>query len=170
MGVTIHFQGKLRSAGHMPKLQEALLPWAKRWKTELVDVDIPEADIIRVRNGKVEESIGRLRGCHVFPHKDSEPLRFWFTDDLYMESFCKTQFAPVDTHIEVVELLRVVKPLFTGFKVIDEGGYWETSDREELARRIGFLNSAIDRIASMFPPAPEEVMRRFGGTPKSGEN
>ena len=94
MGVTIHFQGKLRSAGHMPKLQEALLPWAKRWKTELVDVDIPEADIIRVRNGKVEESIGRLRGCHVLPHKDSEPVRFWFTDDLYMESFCKTQRAP----------------------------------------------------------------------------
>ena len=170
MGVTIHYRGKLRSEAHLPRLQTALLPWAKRWHTDLEEIDDPDGWAFRVRGNEVYEFKGRLHGFHLHPHEKAETLMFRVSDDLEMQESCKTQFATADVHVGIIELLMEIKPLFTGFKVKDDGGYWDTGDREELERRMGLLNRMIDGLAKAFPPAPDEIMRRFNKTPQSGDN
>jgi hypothetical protein len=62
--------------------------------------------------------------------------------------FVKTQFGPIDGHVALVELLAGLKQEFMpDLEVMDEGGYWEHRDVNELRRKIGFLGRAIDMLA-----------------------
>ncbi len=151
-------------------MQLVLLAWAERWRVDLIEVDVAKTMVSRVRHGRLEEYAGPLHGFQLQPHAECEMLRFTFDDGLYLADCCKTQFAPVEIHMEVIDLLRAIKPLFADLKVLDEGGYWDTNDRDELETRIGFLNRAIDRLTHAFPPAPDEILRRFDRTLRSGEN
>jgi len=60
--------------------------------------------------------------------------------------FTKTQFAGADIHIGVCELLRLCQQHGVELEVTDEGGYWETGDRQQLAERISFLDAAISTV------------------------
>ena len=63
----------------------------------------------------------------------------YYTEQEYF--FVKTQFAPIEVHIAICELLHFVKDGYMpGLKVTDEGQYWETGDREKLAVHLGFLS------------------------------
>ena len=60
--------------------------------------------------------------------------------------FCKTQFGSVTGHVAVVELLAAIRKEFLpNLEVSDEGGYWETRDVAEVARKKSFLDRAIGR-------------------------
>jgi len=62
-------------------------------------------------------------------------------------SFVKTQFAPIEVRVAICELLRFVKDSYMpGLKVTDEGWYWETGDREKLARHLGFINEKMREL------------------------
>lgn len=60
----------------------------------------------------------------------------------------KTQFSSPDVHIAVCSLLRVVERYAVEWEVEDEGGYWESGDREKLARRMERLYAALKMLAS----------------------
>lgn len=60
----------------------------------------------------------------------------------------KTQFATPEVHIAVCSLLRLVERYASRLEVIDEGGYWESGDGEELAERMERLNAALAMLAS----------------------
>ena len=62
--------------------------------------------------------------------------------------FCKTQFSSADIHIAVCELLRLAQPFMAAWQVSDEGGYWESGDRQELEKRLGAMSELIQRMAS----------------------
>lgn len=83
-----------------------------------------------------------------------------------MEGWCKTQFAGIETHIEVVEFLLEIAPFFDHFKVVDDGGYWPARDRAELERRIAVVGAAIEGIAERFP----RTHKSNDHTPRSGLN
>ena len=60
----------------------------------------------------------------------------------------KTQFAPAEVHIAVVNLLRFLKKRYIpNLEVHDEGGYWETSDKEKLIEKMKFLDEKMDLVA-----------------------
>ncbi len=60
----------------------------------------------------------------------------------------KTQFGPIEGHVALVEMLAALgREFLTDLEVSDEGGYWETRDLAELARRRSFLQGAIEGIA-----------------------
>lgn len=61
--------------------------------------------------------------------------------------FTKTQFAGADIHIGVCELLHLCQQHGVELEVMDEGGYWETGDRQQLAKRISFLDAAISKVS-----------------------
>jgi hypothetical protein len=60
----------------------------------------------------------------------------------------KTQFSDPDTHIAVCSLLRIVEKYAAEWEVEDEGGYWESGDREALAAQMERLNAAMAMLAS----------------------
>jgi hypothetical protein len=60
----------------------------------------------------------------------------------------KTQFGSIEGHVMLVELLSAVRREFLpDLEVSDEGGYWETRDLAELARRRSLIRQAIDGLA-----------------------
>jgi hypothetical protein len=66
-----------------------------------------------------------------------------FDEILFAQGYTKTQFAPADTHVKVVELLRSLQAFFIDLKVYDEGEYWETGDLSRLKFHLGFIDDAI---------------------------
>lgn len=59
----------------------------------------------------------------------------------------KTQFSSPEVHIAVCSLLRLVEKYAVEWEVEDEGGYWESGDREELARRMERLRAVLEMLA-----------------------
>ena len=150
MGVTIHFSGTIKEPND-PRLEAIVMKWAPRWRCEVIQVKDQRDGMFQVRNNEVVKYNGLLNGFILNPHPDSEPVAILYGEDGFMCRSCKTQFAGTDVHVEVVEFLRDLSPLFNGWEVKDEGGYWETSDRKELDRRMDFLSDRIDALAQNLP-------------------
>jgi hypothetical protein len=75
----------------------------------------------------------------------------------------KTQFGSIEGHVMVVELLSAVRREFLpDLEVSDEGGYWETRDLAELARRRSLNQEAIDDLA--------QGLRRSGLSQEAAED
>ncbi len=61
--------------------------------------------------------------------------------------FTKTQFGPLEGHVALIEMLAALKREFLpDLEVSDEGGYWDTRDLDELARRRALVQAAIDGL------------------------
>ncbi len=76
----------------------------------------------------------------------SEPLYLVFSSSGRTENFIKTQFAGVETHVKVVELLEAVQPLFVTLELEDEGGYVKTKNKEHLAREMEGVVVMMEKI------------------------
>jgi hypothetical protein len=59
----------------------------------------------------------------------------------------KTQFSTPEIHVAVCGLLRLVERHAAEWVVLDEGGYWESGDPDELAARMEGLNAALDMLS-----------------------
>ena len=85
----------------------------------------------------------------------------------YPHIFVKTQFAGIENHIKIINLLTYLKKKY--FKVLhitDEGGYYPKKDLDALSGRMEFIGNAIDTIRDVFENAefdgsPEEVMNQM---------
>lgn len=171
MGVTIHYRGKIDDLAKLPDLIGELTDIAEwmGWETSRVDSDWAVAPNPRLVHGdggaRIEGELG-LKGIVLRPSGDCESLDFLFDRDGYLRSkmgmiliaegswqpnkawlFTKTQFARAEVHIRIVGVLKyVAKKYIANLEVNDEGGYWETGDRAELERRIGFIERQLDRL------------------------
>jgi hypothetical protein len=81
-----------------------------------------------VRDEKDWDYHGSVRGIEVAPHRDCEPLRLEFDEDQYIQEFTKTQFAPVEVHIQIVELLKQLESNFEELTVDDEGQFYKSGN------------------------------------------
>jgi len=167
MGLSIHYRGGIDRTERISKLVDELEDIAESmgWMSQRINND--EAD-------------PNFLGILVNPKGDCEPLCFIFdrrgrlrcladliTDQVepteYSE-YCatKTQFAPVETHIWIVGLLRYLKKHYMGDLIVtDEGDYWETENHETLTANKDFLKNKIDQLSD----AVETT--EFEGDPKS---
>ena len=83
--------------------------------------------------------------------EDCDPVRLEFDSDLYVQEFTKTQFAGVQVHMKVLELLKALRPLFRDLSVEDEGEYWETGNLQGLAEHMNCAQKAIEAELEKFP-------------------
>ena len=60
-----------------------------------------------------------------------------------MQDFCKTQFAGLETHRDVVELLRELAPHFEVFDAFDDGEFWETNDVQVLNQHLKTIDGLL---------------------------
>ena len=163
MGVTVHFQGKLRGeeefAALVRRAEEAAR--AKTWLTEKFENN--EITLLRVRENEEDwDYTGPTKGIILYLHEDCEPLRLEFDQDLYVQQWVKTQFAGVPTHLELIKLLRDLQQFFEAFKVADEGEYWETGNEAMLADHIHRCDEAIAELARENPSAQVKVREPNG--------
>jgi hypothetical protein len=99
----------------------------------------------RVRDEEECEYSGPVKGLEIEPHENSEHFRLEFDRDLYIQEYCKTQFAPVEVHLQIVELLNLLKPLFENLQVCDEGEYFETGDLAALTQHRNSCSDVIEQ-------------------------
>ena len=77
--------------------------------------------------------------------------------------FTKTQFGPIEGHVALVEMFTALRREFLpDLEVNDEGGYWETHDLAELARRRTAVQAALGGLA--------EGLRRHGLSAEAAED
>ncbi len=137
MGITVHFHGKV---GQKVKPREvwiyaSLICKEKGWPiTDMIDTD-GEA-ILEQADGEEIDYKGKLSTFAIEPHEHCEPLIFQITQDGYFKNWCKTQFAPLEIHMGIVDLFQQLKLKFAELVIQDEGGYWELRDAGVLEERI----------------------------------
>ncbi len=152
--------------------------------------DLPGVDDGVVETGFVELDT-RWRGLIVEPHPESESLVLMFdpgsgrlmmlmssegSRSISYDLSVKTQFAPVETHVAVCEVLRRLQQEFgrENLHVDDESGYFDSGDLEPLLRMRKLIDDALnnpelilrltrwatagDRVA---PPDEEQLSRRL---------
>src|SRR5262245_51687697 len=113
MGVTIHFEGRLRDNASL----ENLLQFARRLASQhdWVTDEISETNVKLLRVDDREEDcdyIGPTSGLKLIPGDDCQPIKLEFDSSLYVQEYTKTQFASVTIHVAVCNFLRGVEPYF----------------------------------------------------------
>jgi hypothetical protein len=143
MGVTIHFEGNSRGLSSIAQIVAAARDFAQihGWRVQALDQS--DTTLKRVQDEEDRIYRGPVTGVALFPHDWCDPVRLEFDSDGYIQEFTKTQFAGVDTHTEIVQLLRRLEPLFEKFLVDDEGEFWDGGDRNLLALHFANTNNAI---------------------------
>lgn len=188
MGITIHYSGKLDDARVLPDLLLAAKHFCFQRKWEYAEIDeriigqverwIPSDDEeIHTQIAPIDDT---LRGLIIQPHAESESV--WLTFNQHGELcfymplqktgtywknkllFTKTQFAPLDIHIAICELLHLIQDrYFPSLQVSDEGEYWETRDPNLLAQNTGKLNAIMDHLETALndegDPIADEIRR-----------
>lgn len=100
----------------------------------------------RVKAEKDWNYEGSTKGLQLQPDLNSDPLILEFDNDLYVQEFCKTQFADISTHILIIDLLKNIQPYFDSLIVEDEGEYWETYDINLLRKHIDNFTRASEEM------------------------
>lgn len=155
MGVTIHYHGTLDRADSVEAVQDRVLDFAlalggraQYWYSRgdgaagravrgvIVDL-APGCDSMSL----LFSEEGRLVPLHDIEAAEQGPL----PRDTF--AFVKTQFAPVETHVAIVALLRFLKKSYASdLEVLDDGEYWESSDLARLLRLRGTIERALGAI------------------------
>src|SRR5450432_3563935 len=153
MGVTVHYEGTLRSARDLDAVIAIVCAEAEAatWSVERVIGD--DVVLERVIDEEERDYHGPVTGVVVHPHADAEPLHFVFGDDLFMQDYCKTQFAGLETHVAVIALLHKLAPHFESLAVFDEGEFWDTADATVLQSHFHSFEEALSRLISEHPKA-----------------
>ena len=123
MGVTIHFEGRLKTVNDLDKVINLGLEFAKRKSSDVIKLDSTDKLLRRVKDDKDWDYQGEVKGIQFQPHENSDPLVLEFDKDFYIQEYCKTQFAGISTHIEVVQFLREIEPHFENLVIVDEGEF-----------------------------------------------
>lgn len=151
MGLTIHFEGKLKSEQDYFLLLDDAKKFACDNHFEYFEIAEENKLLQRVRNDQDWDYQGVTRGIQIQPTDNAEPLILEFDKDLYIQEYCKTQFADAEVHIKVIEFLEAIKPYFFVLEILDEGDYLETKNREILAKHINNCWEAIEKLKIDYP-------------------
>jgi hypothetical protein len=128
MGVTIHFEGNLKSQDSFPKVIDIAKQFAIANDLTFTIFEKENKLLERVKDEKDYDYQGSTKGIHIQVNTSCDPLNLEFDKDLYIQEYCKTQFADVSIHILIIDVLRQVEPYFDILKIDDEGEYLDTSD------------------------------------------
>jgi hypothetical protein len=156
MGISIAYRGRLADLTRVMDLED-----------RLVDLALEIGGLAQIWRSHAEgDQVRMVRGVilNLAPGQESTSLLFspegWLIGLTDIEDaergrlteppwyFTKTQFGPLEAHVALVEALAALRREFLpDLEVSDEGGYWETRDLAELARRHGRVQEAIDGLA-----------------------
>lgn len=146
MGVTIHFEGKLKSDFEYKKLMIAAEEFATSNKMKYDFFENDQKVLLRVKNNEDWDYSGSTRGIRIQPHENTDPLNLEFDKDNYLQEYCKTQFAEPEIHIQIIAFLKSIQDFFEVLTVNDEGDFWQTADRQVL---VNHINTCFHQIETL---------------------
>lgn len=189
MGVTIAFKGKLKSPALVENIIDDVedICLTNNWWYRIINEEQPssippslafdkDSETGEVKRINIEGELG-LKGISFQPHKESETIELFFDTEgvlrpifsmifkgesrvKYPWVFVKTQFAGVETHIKIINLLLYLrKKYFKKLEISDDGGYYPKRDEETLHQRLDIINNAIATLSDVFKNS------EFSGTP-----
>ena len=144
MGVTIHFEGQLHSEAAYELLIGLAIDFADAHTMPYKLFAETEKHLTRVKDEAEWDYQGPVKGIKIQPNDNTDPLWLEFDEDLYVQDFCKTQFADSQTHVSIIELLELLQPCFKKLLVEDEGCFWDTHDLSELQQNMNDCFQAIE--------------------------
>ena len=133
MGITIHFEGRLKDPASFDAVLALTKDYCKERSWSCEPINESHVTLNRVVDEKDWNYEGPTRGLVVQPHENSEPFRLEFDKDLYVQDYTKTQFAPIEIHVELISLLNLMCPHFEHLDIVDEGEFFDTGDLKTLA-------------------------------------
>lgn len=159
MGLSIHYKGRIDTDCVAPLCEEL------RDIAGSVDWDVRE----------IADDEKELHGIVLIPKSDMESVSFLFDTQGRLHSFIdlivgwdegdflcasvKTQFAGCAEHIWLCGLLRHVQRTYMPqLEVTDEGGFWETGDRQQLQQKISFLDQMIQQFGAALEQAAMDTV------------
>ncbi|NBW13512.1 MAG: hypothetical protein EBR82_36450 [Caulobacteraceae bacterium] len=153
MGVTIHYEGRLRDEAAFEAVIARVQSACERHGWESSRFAVPSATLVRIVDEQEIDYVGPTKGIELMPHPAADPLAFEFDGSLFVQDFCKTQFAGPALHIAVVDLLEDIAPFFDALTVIDEGEYWGTHDEALLISNLEAFDETLARHLAENPDA-----------------
>ncbi len=188
MGISIHYKGKLNNPDLLNAFCDEIKDIAKdmNWNFNTFNNDLNNPNSSYVdRNGHIKGHIP-IKGLNVTIHPKAESLSFLFDKNGNLRNllmmtykngkeseisniFVKTQFAPIEIHITIIKLLEYIKKKYiSNLKVIDEGSYWDTRNKNILEEKLSFLYKKIDQIGNQISEikvdgtdSPETILRKI---------
>lgn len=145
MGVTIHFEGQLKSDKDFDSVMTKAKNFAKKNGMPHNSFFEPSKKLGRVKNEQDWDYEGSTKGIKIQPDKNSDPLWLEFDKDHYIQEFCKTQFAGINVHLQIISLLKEMQPHFIELEVTDEGEYWNTNDKSLLQECFDHFFDAVEK-------------------------
>lgn len=166
MGISIQYRGSINDARSIYAFirEVADIVETMNWDYDILDQKwrtIPTAHFEHDSDEGVK-IVGNtcLKGIQFIPHPKCEPVWLFFTsagnlstpfhvaldaEDLYPERkvwiTTLTHYAGPEVHIAILKLFRHLKNTYiSDLEVHDEGGYWETNDRDALENKIAHLD------------------------------
>jgi hypothetical protein len=163
MGVTIHFEGRLRNRAAMADLLRFARQFAEErgWLTD----EIAEANVKLLRvdeNEKDWDYVGPVSGLKLLPGNDCEPINLEFDKNLYLQEWTKTQFAGAEMHVTICNFFRAIGHYFETFRVNDESEYWDTGDVALLKSYLANCDRSISEHLKEHPTAKVKVREPDG--------
>lgn len=180
MGITIHYQGKLKSPELISEVCRELKKIAQSmdWEYTILDEDFnkPNTAKLEVReNGCHITGHLPLKGIQLNLHKGCPSFTLYFDangilreviqmvqqetgkEDMPAYVSVKTQYAPPDIHIAIIKLLKHLQnKYFSELTVVDEGEYWETGNKSLLIEKMEFLADKIESFAQALSEIKED--------------
>src|SRR5688500_16906681 len=104
MGVTIHFEGKLKSELSYHPLLDASVIFAVKNNMPFEEIASDNKRLERVSQEADWNYEGPVKGIKILPGHGCEPLWLEFDENLSIQDFCKTPFAAKEIHIKIIEL------------------------------------------------------------------
>ena len=181
MGLSIHYSGAIKDYSLVDELIAEVEDICKvfDWKYDIFTKKNSFNDNRYMQNPDfINYKIEDLKGISFAP-ENCEPVMLTFfpsgklcsyvkllynnpeTNDLMVEVIStKTQFAGMDVHLAILNLLQYLKSkYFSVFELSDEGNYWLTKDKkilEENFYRYNFLMDTVTEALNSFTSAPGE--------------
>ena len=94
---------------------------------------------------------GADKGIKIQPDENSDTLWLEFDKNNYIQEYCKTQFAGIDVHVQIISLLKEIQPHFTELQVTDESEYWETENKSLLQESLDNYFDAEEKAKTENP-------------------
>ncbi len=151
MGVTIHFEGQLKSENDYNTVITKAKNFAHTNDMPFDSFSEPFKKLCRVKDEQDWDYEGPTKGIKIQPDPNSDPLWLEFDKDNYIQEYCKTQFSDIDVHLKIISLLEQIQPHFIELLVTDEGEYWDTNDKTQLQNTLERYFDAAEKAKAENP-------------------
>jgi hypothetical protein len=170
MGISIHYSGRIKTKGSLPKLIEEVkdISASYKWHYHIFEEEFPKGSF-----GKPVINQKAYGICFTPPGSEALTLTFasngklvspwyleyYFTkekdDKMLNRNSTKTHYAGASAHKVIIHLLDYLsKKYFRQFKLYDEAQYWETRDEKLLEHNFNYLNACMDSFSTALETQP----------------